>query len=66
MSRYRVELCPIIPPCKGCTKRHYCCWGECEEYKSYRIEVEKLNEARRNYMKCQFVEPYDRKKWRDK
>ena len=33
-------------PCKDCPDRVVGCHGKCEKYKAYRVEVEKLYEAR--------------------
>lgn len=30
----------VISPCKGCQRRHAMCHGECEEYKTFRLDVE--------------------------
>lgn len=33
-------------PCKDCTDRTMGCHGRCDKYKAYRVEVDKLYEAR--------------------
>lgn len=60
-----IDICQIPAPCKDCKRRHYKCWGECEDYKKYKAEVEKVNAARRDYLMKSNLGTY-KKKWRKK
>lgn len=37
----------MINPCQNCTDRHYCCWADCDKYKSFRAQIE-LCKAEKN------------------
>jgi Fe-S-cluster-containing dehydrogenase component len=39
-----------ISPCAGCAERHIACHDNCSQYKAWKAEAEKINEARRAYI----------------
>lgn len=36
-------------PCKDCTDRHTACHGSCDRYKEWKLRLDELNKARREY-----------------
>lgn len=38
-------------PCKGCPNRHAACWDNCEKFKVFKAESDKVNAGRREYNK---------------
>ena len=37
------------PPCKDCTDRHTACHDSCDRYKEWKLLLDELNKARREY-----------------
>jgi len=56
--------------CKGCQKRHLGCHSDCEDYKAYKEEVERINKARRkddnysDYLRQSADRTMRKKKWK--
>ena len=38
-----------ISPCKDCTDRHTACHGSCDRYKEWKMRLDELNKAMREY-----------------
>lgn len=43
-----------VAPCKGCEKRHVGCHSECEAYKAYRTEQDKIVEIRQSVSRAKW------------
>lgn len=37
----------MLAPCKDCEERYLGCHSECEKYKAYRVQQEKISRCRR-------------------
>lgn len=49
------------PPCKDCVDRHEACWGNCENYKAWKSQLDEVNKRRKKYEAKPFVKynPYN-------
>ena len=43
-----------IAPCKDCAERNTACHDRCEKYKTWKANLEKINEEKRKYAQCRF------------
>ena len=39
-----------ISPCKDCSERHTACHDQCQRYKDWKDEMEKIKQARAKYL----------------
>ena len=42
------------PPCKDCTDRNTACHGSCDRYKEWKLRLDELNKARREYDRTRY------------
>ena len=42
------------PPCKDCTYRHIACHCSCDRYKEWKVQLDELNQARKEYERIHY------------
>lgn len=45
----------MVSPCRGCDRRHERCHSDCKEYKDFRAEVDRRNNARRKALDLEYA-----------